>query len=95
MYFVSTFQQNTGPIAQSKADVASYCLEVQKKLGMRYVAPSLPVNIGIAKSMVHERSILQENDTGEDSNAPAQSSVPDFSFLAPLFAKPDEAKKTR
>ena len=41
--------QNIGVILQSKADVASYCLEVAKKLGMRYYAPPLPVNLTMAQ----------------------------------------------
>lgn len=41
--------QNVLPILQSKADLFSYCLEVQKQLGMRYNAPSLPVDLRIAQ----------------------------------------------
>jgi len=39
--------QNLVPILQSKADLFSYCLEVQKQLDMRYSAPSLPVDLQI------------------------------------------------
>jgi hypothetical protein len=42
--------QNIGPILNSTADVSSFCLELSKKLGMRYTAPPLPVNLSMAKS---------------------------------------------
>jgi len=38
--------QNLGEMLCAKAEVASYCLEVSKKLNMRYVAPALPVQLG-------------------------------------------------
>ena len=41
--------QTVVPILQSKADLFSYCLEVQKQLGMRYNAPSLPVDLRMAQ----------------------------------------------
>jgi hypothetical protein len=40
--------QDIVAILQSKADVASYCLELAKKLNMRYIAPPLPVNLSMA-----------------------------------------------
>ena len=37
--------QNLASILMSKADLASFCLEVSKQLDMRYQAPSLPVDL--------------------------------------------------
>jgi len=42
--------QNIGAILTSKADLSSYCLELSKKLDMRYEAPPLPVNLGFPNS---------------------------------------------
>jgi hypothetical protein len=39
--------QDIGPILQSKADIASFSLELSKKLDMRYIAPALPVNMSL------------------------------------------------
>jgi hypothetical protein len=41
--------QNVGAILQSKADVSSYCLEVSKKLEMRFKAPPMPVDLKMVK----------------------------------------------
>jgi small-conductance mechanosensitive channel len=46
--------QNIGEVLQAKADVASFCLEVQKKMDMRYVAPPMPVDL----SIVSRRKLL-------------------------------------
>ncbi len=45
-------------ILQSKADVSSFCLELQKQLEMRYHAPALPVDLAM-------------NMTGESTTAKA------------------------
>ncbi|KAL7463562.1 hypothetical protein ACHAXS_003923, partial [Conticribra weissflogii] len=42
--------QNIGAILQSKADLASFCLEVTKKLDMRYESPPMPVNLSANSS---------------------------------------------
>ena len=41
--------QSLGLLLQSKADLSSFCLELQKKLGMKYIAPPLPVNLSMSK----------------------------------------------
>jgi len=40
--------QNIGAILQSKADVASFCLEVSKKMDMRFFAPPMPIDLRVA-----------------------------------------------
>lgn len=47
--------QDVGDVLQSKADVASFCLEVSKKMGMRFVAPPMPVDL----SMVNEPNAMR------------------------------------
>ena len=39
--------QNVVSILVSKAQVASFCLELSKKLDMRYTSPPLPVDLAI------------------------------------------------
>jgi Small-conductance mechanosensitive channel len=41
--------QNIAEVLQAKADVASFCLEVQKKMNMRYVAPPMPVDLSVSR----------------------------------------------
>ena len=40
--------QNAGPILQSKADLASFSLEVSKRLGLRYEQPPKPIHLALA-----------------------------------------------
>jgi hypothetical protein len=42
--------QNLNAILNSKADLTSFALEVSKQLGMRYVAPPLPVDLHMCDS---------------------------------------------
>jgi hypothetical protein len=86
--------QDIGPILQSKADVASYCLELAKKLEMRYTAPPLPVNLSMA-----DQSSLQLLQTDKpldafhesgDPASPTQSATPlspDVRSLSAMFKK--------
>ena len=37
--------QNVGPILQSKADLSSFCLEVSKRLDLRYEKAGLPIRL--------------------------------------------------
>ena len=41
--------QNAGPILQSQADLASFSLEVSKKLNLRYHNPPKPIHLSITK----------------------------------------------
>eukprot|EP00569_Conticribra_weissflogii_P014890 CAMPEP_0171391814 /NCGR_PEP_ID=MMETSP0880-20121228/1528_1 /TAXON_ID=67004 /ORGANISM="Thalassiosira weissflogii, Strain CCMP1336" /LENGTH=1734 /DNA_ID=CAMNT_0011904567 /DNA_START=216 /DNA_END=5420 /DNA_ORIENTATION=+ len=42
--------QNIGPILQSQADLASFGLEVSKKLNLRYISPPKPIHLSTEKS---------------------------------------------
>ena len=90
--------QNGGPIAQSKANVASFCLEAMKKLDMRYVAPPKPVNLNIAKGTPEIPSEWEALcGVGGNNELPLKpkcsSDHHDFSFLASLFTKPGDDEK--
>lgn len=37
--------QNIGVILESKARLSSFCLELQKQLGIRYSAPPMPIDL--------------------------------------------------
>lgn len=41
--------QNVGPILQSKADLASFSLEVSKRLNLRYHNPPKPITLSMTK----------------------------------------------
>jgi hypothetical protein len=89
--------QDIGVILQSKADVASYCLELAKKLDMRYVAPALPVNLSMAAQsnmqLVNIDPKLGENApraAGISSPTPSSTGVPsvsspNFQSISELF----------
>ena len=86
--------QNIGAILQSKADVASYCLEVSKKLDMKYTAPALPVNLsllGLESEQQQQKSDIGSlnMDSIPDMDTGSQSSMsPDVRSIAALFKRP-------
>jgi hypothetical protein len=45
-------------ILESKAEVASFCLELSKKLDMRYNSPSLPVDLTIVQHRRGSKSMM-------------------------------------
>ena len=50
--------QNVGALVQSKAEVASFCLELTKKLDMRYALPPMPVELSMSnKTGVDNESV--------------------------------------
>ncbi|KAL3792577.1 hypothetical protein HJC23_005547 [Cyclotella cryptica] len=56
--------QNIGPILQSKADLSSFCLEVAKKLDMRYESPPMPVNLSASGDIM--RGMFDSSDGGAE-----------------------------
>jgi hypothetical protein len=62
---------------QAKADVASFCLEVQKKMDMRYVAPPMPIDLSITgrKLLPGEAAEIGLTDLSSttSADAPAKS----------------------
>ena len=95
-YHIHVIFDNRVTIAQSKADVASFCLEAMKKLDMRWRAPPKPVNPNIAEGTPEILSVLEALcGVGGENNEPPlkpKSSDHDFSFLASLFTKPGDEK---
>jgi hypothetical protein len=67
--------QNLGAILASKATVASFCLELSKKLDMRYQSPPLPVDLAVvrrdnnATSSIENRSTANSWVVGDDTSA--------------------------
>ena len=73
---------------QSKADLSSFCLEVTKKLDMKYESPPMPVNLS---ENIGLRRILGDQSSGEingDTQAREEQrilSVDDLQDVADLF----------
>jgi hypothetical protein len=58
----------------SKATVASFCLELSKKLDMRYQSPALPVDLAVVRrdnnaSNIENRSTANSWVPGDDTSA--------------------------
>lgn len=79
--------QSIGIILQSKADVASYCLEVTKKMDMRYSAPSLPVELALGG--MRSNGVEEEGGSGNEPSNPTDS--PMLRMVSGLF--PQSSKK--
>ena len=45
-------------VSESRSHVANFCLELQKKLDMRYVAPALPVHLQVAQESAESKALL-------------------------------------
>ena len=80
--------QTLGLILQSKADLFSYCLEVQKQLGMRYNAPSLPVDLHIGRIPSNAISQASQDVEQADSRPRANTAagLEGIEALSDLFA---------
>jgi hypothetical protein len=77
-------------VLNSRSAVSSFCLELQKEMNMKYVAPSLPVNLGIQSMNGAENNKLES--AGEEGETPAEPTAADrIRALAELF----ESKKTK
>lgn len=88
--------QNAAAILTSKAELASYCLELSKMLEIRYQAPSLPVSLqmkmendipDLEEEMENMRQSMREPKSGSDSTSKFQDQL--FS----KFFSPDVKKK--
>ena len=60
--------QHVGGILESKAAVVSFCLEVQKQLGMRYRAPPTPVDLSIKDLRLLGSSVVQGTNSENDDS---------------------------
>jgi hypothetical protein len=75
--------QNMGPVLDSKSNLASFGLEVAKKLDMRYRAPPLPVNLAMVARQQENQSDDQSISNVMDSPNPGM--MPDVGAIAALF----------
>lgn len=75
--------QVAGGIAESRASLTTYCLEVSKQLEMRYHAPSLPVELTMKDDFLNMPTLT--NDQGMDERSVASA--------ASLSASPREARE--
>ena len=67
--------QSINSILESKAEVSSFCLELSKKLDMRYKSPPLPVDLAFVQRNNIGTSVSMTNN--EINNNPAGPAVTD------------------
>jgi hypothetical protein len=94
--------QHIGSILESKAAVMSFCLEVQKQLDMRYVAPPTPVDLTLRNAQIMnalmskaaESQQLDEPSSPDRSGSQPQrrnrSQSEDLRGIARMFASPTD-----
>lgn len=85
-------------VLESKAAVSSFCLEVQKQLGMRYTAPPLPVDLAVGTGSRDERvntdaetELPFPQEVNHATSNESTSIDPSILAMAKLF----ETKKTK
>jgi hypothetical protein len=76
--------QNVGTILDSKAQVASFCLELSKKLKMRYIRPPLPVDLALVKRAGYD---LDTQSVAAKFGALAADDSSGYKEVAALFDK--------
>jgi hypothetical protein len=81
--------QNTASIVMSKADLASFCLEVSKQLDMRYTPPSLPIDLNVKDrvGVDHPKDTTSQTESqlGNKESSVLSSQNPDVRAIAALF----------
>ena len=80
--------QNINAILDSKAQVASFCLELSKKLEMKYTSPPLPVDLALVVNHANEV------DTESVQAKFAMQATRASSIANEVGAKLDNKKKT-
>lgn len=75
--------QNIVAVLESKAHLSSFCLEVQKQLGIRYIAPPMPVNLSFRNGSVGPEAmpplappVVATEDSSSSSVAAAAAAAP-------------------
>lgn len=86
--------QNIGAIKQSQADVASFCLEVSKKMDMRFIAPPMPVDLRLEENAMAAQNFpkvpVNEGDNSMTGNSD-QLDPSSIQMIQNLFHKPPVA----
>ena len=81
--------QNVVTMLNAKAEISSFCLEVSKKLNMRYTMPSVPVNLSMAgpnaSRMADEVTAHIDAEDGERTRHRTQATSLGMEDLAALF----------
>ena len=81
--------QNTASIVMSKADLASFCLEVSKQLDMRYIPPSLPIDLNLKDrlGLDHRKDRISQTEShlGNNESSVLSSQNLDVRAIAALF----------
>jgi hypothetical protein len=75
--------QNIGALKSSQAEVQSFCLELSKKLDMRYKSPPLPVNLTIDQGSEADSS----NDPFFEKVAGLEASSDEIQQVVSMFDK--------
>jgi hypothetical protein len=88
--------QHLGGILEHKAAVMSYCLEIQKKLGMRFLAPPTPVDLTVKNPGLASALGVMPSSSGSVNGAPspdrsnvesrARTQSADLRRIAEMFA---------
>jgi hypothetical protein len=67
--FISESWQNVAAIFQSRADLASFALELAKKMKIRYVSPPMPVDLRMTQGLppdVAAPAVPEQDATGDE-----------------------------
>mmetsp|Transcript_17852 Transcript_17852/g.32268 ORF Transcript_17852/g.32268 Transcript_17852/m.32268 type:complete len:203 (-) Transcript_17852:106-714(-) len=78
--------QNIVPMLDSKAEITSFALEVSKKMGMRYHAPALPVDLTVGRRDADRDDESESLANLETMMKSPTGGMPDVSKIASLFA---------
>jgi hypothetical protein len=76
--------QNVGPILQSKADLASFSLEVSKKLNLRYEQPEKPIHLSLTR-----RDDNRSVDEGSEERSVDDTATSGLQEVRDMFKKED------
>ena len=76
-------RQNIGQVLDSKANLTSYCHEVQKKLGMQYRTPPLPVDLRNANAVDFAmESFSQDGQNSRNNEIDEDAQFQQFRLMA-------------
>jgi hypothetical protein len=101
--------QKIRAVLDSRAKITSFCFELQKKLGMRYISPPMPINLNLnGQDSRHEKPTAASDYRESNADVRASRRESDLlystisersstagSFVDGLVAHLSEAKKDR
>jgi hypothetical protein len=67
--------QNIGPIKASQADLASFALEVSKRLNLRYQSPPKPIHLSVCKREKKEQITTTDGVTAGNNESSGSSDM--------------------